>query len=187
MSFFDEARREPPPRPISLRPEWAGPQPGVLPGYSNQSAFVFHTDVGALAVHGFEVYPNGIRFKASFWERNPDPYAHESPFDTPIGRHGRVDESFVRFGVRFDDGSQWTNLDAPAWGGDPPTAPFVTQLGGGGGNGDWTYRHWIWPIPDGDAMTFVGAWPRGDVPESFVSLGLDEMRSRLVDVQTIWD
>lgn len=186
MAFFDEARREPPPRTV-VRPVWAGPQPGVLPGYSNQSAFVFHTDAGALAVHGFEVYPNGIQFKVSFWEREPDPYAHDSPFDSPIGRHGRVDESFVRFGVQFDDGSRWTNLDSSVWAGDAPAAPFVTQQGGGGGGGDWTFRHWIWPIPDGSSLTFVGAWPKFNVPESTVSLNLDEMRSRLVDVKAVWD
>lgn len=54
-------------------PIWGGPQKGVLPGYSNQSAFVFHTEDGALGVHGLQVYPNGLVFTATVWERTPDP------------------------------------------------------------------------------------------------------------------
>jgi hypothetical protein len=187
MGFFEEETEPPPPMRAAETPIWAGPQKGVLPGYSDQSEFVFHSDDGALAVHGFEVYPNGLLFRATFWERRPDPHSRESPFVGPFVPRIPTHDGFVRFGVLFDDGSRWTNLQQHAWTGEPPPAPFVSQLGGGGHDGTWTVRHWIWPIPDGQRLVFVGAWPKFDIPESTASVDLEELRSRLAHVKSIWD
>lgn len=88
--------------------------------------------------------------------------------------------------MQFADGLRWTNLQPPEWTGKAPAAPFVTQLGGSGHDGEWTIRHWIWPLPDGDQLTLVGAWPQFDIPESYASVDLPEIRSRLIEVKSIW-
>jgi hypothetical protein len=49
-----------------------------------------------------------------------------------------------------------------------PTEPILTEHGGGGSGGHRTCTSerslWLWPLPDGDAIDLVFAWPALDMP-----------------------
>ena len=188
MSFFgDRPVGEPPEQPIHRQPTWAGPQQGVLPGCSNQSRVVFRSELAALGVHAIEVYPNGVTFKATLFLREPRPQGPRRP-DHPLMTLGQPDDESVHFGLRFEDGSSWSNLDRrPGWRPDrTPRGPYVAEHGGGGRDDSWTVRYWMWPVPEGETFEVIAAWPKYGIHESSVSLDLGEIRSRLTNAVHLW-
>lgn len=67
----------------------------------------------------------------------------------------------LRFGLRFADGAKVTNLAGGT--GDPPTAPVMHDRGGHGGDGEWTQRYWVWPLPPPGDLALVCEWPAMDL------------------------
>lgn len=188
MSFFDVPAPQPPPRPEPPeQPEWAGPRPGVLPGYSSQRAVLFRTDEILLLAHRCLVYPTGVEFTLSLLLRDGGDL-HDVPWELrrPPHRGDPPPNDFVRFGIMFSDGSKWTNL-RPWHPGKEPAPPVVVGRGGGGGGGSWDMGYWIWPLPPEGSLTFAAEWPAHDLDEHRASVDADELRTKAGEAEIIWE
>jgi hypothetical protein len=186
MGFFDKRKFKPPEPPE--RPEWFGPPNDILPGQSAQRTTLVRTDQAVLVAQRFSAYPNGFTFDLTVNLRNPD-YTDHFPWELEY-RPGieELPDTFVRLGIVFSDGSSWSNLDSwePREWDEPPEAPFVVGHGGGGGDGHWEQRYWVWPLPPEGPLTFIVSWPSEGVDETSHHLDATELRQRAEEAERLW-
>lgn len=192
MSFFEiPTFPELPPEPERPpQPEWAGPPCGVLPGQSPQQAVLFKTDEALLKVHQFLVYPTGVEFTFGLWTRHPDKLRPKFHWDL----RGRRDtlafpDRYLRLGLLLSDGTKWTNLEWPDMHRDrrpEHTEFYVTPRNGGGGDGQWRIKHWMWPLPPEGPLIFVAAWPAHAVEECRATIDATELRAHATEAEVIW-
>lgn len=193
MSFFDVPTPPPEPEPEPeaerLEPPWFGPPKGVLPGYSQQKATIFKTNENILFLNDFRAYPNGLMFSLNLVLRKQNEDVRHMPWETHR-RHRRPDRSLddlLRFGIRFADGSKWTNLDQQTP--DPsqePDRPFVWARSSSGGVDRFRSNYWMWPLPSNGPLTFVASWPAYEVPESTATIDGTELLRCAEAAEVIW-
>jgi hypothetical protein len=181
MSFFDddepEAQVEPTPQ---NRPEWLGPNEGVLPVLSAQQAVLLKSKKFALIVDQLLVYPNGVQFRILLHHRQPD-LARESPVRWPFGG-----PDAVHYGCELGDGTKWSNSDPSLRPDTEIDGPVVS--GGAGAGGMWTSSasHWIWPLPPPGKITFVAEWPSQRLSRQSAEIDADELRDLSASAEVLW-
>ncbi len=184
----------PEPEPHPPTPEWVEPPAGVVPSVSTQQAVVFRTDRALLVIRQFDVYPNGLEFVIDLRVRP----VSEDLWDTPWELHWRtlrrggeraeLPDEFLRLGVRFADGTTWTNVGHGHRPYDEePTGPVVVGRGGGGGGDRWHMRYWMWPLPPPGDLTVYAAWPMFGIDETSVVLDATALREDAERAQIVWD
>ena len=199
MSFFEPL----PPveeEPAYAAPSWMQPPDDVL-GVAAGSPFVLaRTDALALAVWGLTAFPEGLTFSLAVvirrgHEAEIDP---DADFDFGFYRFYRqrrrepdrpLPDELLRFGVEFADGRKATNLGNPwdAESGQEPSEPVLAQRGGGGGGRSYRQGWWLWPLPEGDRLTFVAEWPAKGIPLTRHDVEAEPIRRAAREARPIWD
>jgi hypothetical protein len=71
-----------------------------------------------------------------------------------------------------------------------PSPPLLMEHGGGASSGSWTMDGrtdlWLWPLPDGEALSVVLQWPELDVPLLFHPVDLVSVRSAAGRAMPYW-
>lgn len=200
MSFFEPL----PPveeEPAYQVPPWMEAPEDVL-GVAVGSPFVLaRTEALALAVLGLTAFPLGLTFSLAMVVRRGHEAEVDLDFDFDIGfyrfnRQRRRDpdkplpDELLRFGVEYDDGRKATNLGHHHWdleAGEEPPGPVLSQRGGGGGSRSYRQGWWLWPLPEGDRLTFVAEWPAKGIPLTKHDVEAEPIRRAAREARPIWD
>lgn len=162
--FFDDFAVMPPVEPERdrYRPAaWTGPPHGTMPAIVALDLDLGSSDVAAVRVTNAGAFPTGLALtllvllEDEFGELDPLLFGrhHRSGARDPGG-----DDSALRLGVQFADGTKATNSLA-AEPSDPATRAIVLlPRGGGGGGGRWSQDLWLWPLPPPGPVRFVCDW-----------------------------
>ncbi|WP_433074508.1 hypothetical protein ACQP1P_27495 [Dactylosporangium sp. CA-052675] len=169
MGFFDQ-RPEPAPVREADPVPWARPET-VLPGIAADTVILARTDDAVLALSELRAYPNGFQLVFTAVVRQPPgrPGFGSNGF---LRRYepGPVPDTFLRFGMRFADGTVLTNLDADP--GNPgEVRPRLMPEGGHGGRRRYEQSYWVSPLPPPGRLDVVVEWPAQGIPETTVELG----------------
>lgn len=167
--FFELPKPIEPPRAPQRyrRPPWLGAPPGTLPGVVPIERVVARGDDVAVCVRRIAAFPEGFEFDlVTMADRDDvdlDPFFLHARAGRAPG--GGLPDTMLRFGFEFPDGSRVTNLTGEHFASrSAPTHPVMTQGGGGGGGGDWTFTHFVWPLPGEGTLTIVTEWPAYGIP-----------------------
>jgi hypothetical protein len=164
----------------------------VLPGLSVQRAVVFRTNEAMLIVHRFAAFHTGVGFDVDVYVRHGQFFGIPLMVQAPRYRDGdQFTEDLIRFGVRFSDGSSWSNVDLPAADFTPspdraPVPPVVSCSGGCGGGHRISAQYWLWPLPPEGPLTFFAEWPAYDIPESSAAIDASELRASAARSEDVW-
>jgi hypothetical protein len=191
VSFFDE--------PALQTPEREDPEPQRTPwhGTSDDSTGVVvplvrvlaRTEDVAVIVSGFVAFPSGfdltlITIARVAWARRgmaPHPMGFGFPermFPSP---------DFLRFGLRFADGSKATNVGFGQ--GVDPSGSAVRDLrtrGSGGGGRKYTTRYWCEPLPPPGTLGLVCEWPKYGIAETEEVISADLILTAAEQAKPIW-
>jgi|tagenome__1003787_1003787.scaffolds.fasta_scaffold20186795_2 hypothetical protein len=201
MNFFED---RPPHRPDDdepppAMPEWFGPPDDVLGGVVPQSAVLARTEHLFAGLTTLTAYPTGLLISLVLAARRQELprerwEAVEAAFWAEHGhRPGRphAGDGVLRLGVELADGRRTETQDPfpPAF--DVPREPPVLVEHRGEGSGgshrqDKQINLWLWPLPDGEAMTLVLQWPDLDLPLTFRRVELGPVREALARVEPYW-
>ena len=185
MSFFDDPEPLAPSEPRPIRPPWAGPPDGMLPGLTCERLVLFSNGQHLLVVDQFAAYPTGVQFSMRLLaseERGDIPHP---PWEMHYPGNPPGDPGFLSIGILFADGQKWSNrkpqvLDADFDG------PILFALGGGGGGGEWEMDQWLWPLPPAGGLTFVVAWPAFDIKETRLMMSASPLIEAASRAQIVW-
>jgi hypothetical protein len=123
-----------------------------------------HTENVAVMVSGVMAFPAGFSFSLLTFARMQS--VGMPPALMGMRHHGPSpydEDSVLRFGLRFADGTKVTNLDD--FGGLPGQSQRRSLMpqGGGGGGRKYSQSFWCEPLPPDVEMVFVIAWPKYDI------------------------
>jgi hypothetical protein len=65
--------------------------------------------------------------------------------------------------------------------------PLLTMAEGSEDHLHVARTYWLYPLPDGDTVTLVVAWPDRGIPETFHAMDLAGIRSAAQGCETFWD
>jgi hypothetical protein len=191
MSFFDE--------PVLQAPEPEEPDPQRTPwrGTSDDTTGVVvplvrvlaRTDDVAIIVSGLVAFPSGfdltlITIARLAWARRG-----MSPHPMGFGIPERMYPSpeFLRFGLRFADGSKATNAGFGQ--GIHPSRSGVRDLrtrGSGGGGRKYSSRYWCEPLPPPGSLGLVCEWPKYGIAETEEVISADLILAAAEQAKPIW-
>lgn len=190
VSFFDEPADQP--------PEFEEPEPHRVPwrGTSDDTTGVVvplvrvlaRTDDVAIIVGGLVAYPAGFDLSVITIARlatrsgiHPNPRG----FGLPDGAYPAG--AFLRFGLRFADGSKATN---DGFGRSPRSSGAgmrgLQPRGSGGGGRKYTSRYWCEPLPPPGALGLVCEWPKYGIAETEDVISADLILAAAAQAKPIW-
>jgi hypothetical protein len=201
VNFFEERPpREPDEEPPSPdMPEWFGPPDGVLGAVVPQNAVLARTEHLFAGLTAVTAYPSGVLLSlvlaARRLELPRERWAEvEAAFWADQGhRPGRAPAGagVLRLGVELADGRRTETqerfgppFDVPR---DPPV--LVEHQGEGSGGSyrvDKRTALWLWPLPEGDALTLALQWPALELPLTTCRIELAPVRAALERVVPYW-
>jgi hypothetical protein len=201
MHFFEDRpphrpdEEEPPP----AMPEWFGPPDAVLGGVVPQNAVLARTEHLFVGLTALTAYPTGLLLSLVLAARRQDLprerwEAVEAAFWADHGhRPGRprAGGGVLRLGVELADGRRTETQErfGPAF--DVPREPPVLVEHQGEGSGgshrqDKRTSLWLWPLPEGDALSLVLQWPDLDLSLTSHRVELGPVRDALARVVPYW-
>jgi hypothetical protein len=201
MRFFED---RPPHRPDDEEPppalpEWFGPPPDVLGGVVPLNAVLARTEHLFAGLSTVTAYPTGLLLSVVLAGRRGElPRerwdAVEAAFWGDRGhRPGRphAGGGVLRLGVELADGRRTETADLLGPGFDVPREPPVLVEHQGEGSGgshrvDKRTGLWLWPLPEGDALSLVLQWPDLDLPLTFSRIELDPVRAAVPRAVPYW-
>ena len=191
----DDFFQPPPPRPpepeeVEPRQPWTGQPNNVLGALAAASLMLTRTEEVTLAIDRLTAYPDGFELRVVIllrraddgdpWMRGPFPWQHPR-------REGELRDDFLRFGMRFPDGTKLTNVGGNAWGtGGRPDHPVLLEQGGGGGGTRWEQDYWVWPLPTAGRMEFVCEWPAKGIALTRVPFDAGSIVEAASRAVTLW-
>jgi len=137
----------------------------------------------AVAVEAIVAFPKAVRFDVVAMVREPfaeDESVERQPWGgTSIAFHCMwppydPGPGFVRFGVRFSDGTRFDNL---------------THQSGGGGSGGPTYgrgEFWVTQTPTPGPVSLFVQWDAVDIPEQSIDVDGESIRAACARSVTPW-
>jgi hypothetical protein len=190
VNFFDD--------PADQAPEFDEPEPHRVPwrGTSDDTTGVVvplvrvlaRTDDVAIIVGGLVAYPAGFDLTVITIARllakygiAPNPRGYGFPDSAyPAG-------AFLRFGLRFADGSKATHAGFGrgtriSGGGTRDLQP----RGGGGGGRKYTSRYWCEPLPPPGSLGLVCEWPKYGIAETEDVISADLILAAAAQAKPIW-
>jgi hypothetical protein len=160
-----------------------------LPSTAGRPILLGRTDDLAIAVSELRVYRNGLAFTLT--GRCRGQLARRGIlFDGLSGHSHPRRESIDPFllGFEYSDGRSVANIGA--WPPELPDAgddgPWLTNGGGGGGSRAAAHEFFLSPLPSGDTLTLIAAWPALGLAESRHVLDAAEIRAAAELVMTLW-
>lgn len=188
MSFFDEPEPPPRPPPEPPQPEWIGPPDNILGAPVPVELLVARSPDAVVVARSVVAYPNGVSFVLDVRRRTG------KMWDDPLGMHAgfrgapEAQDTALRFGVGFSDGSKATVDRLPRWAGaDQARGPVLIGRGGGGGGTRWEMGYWLWPLPPDGPLAFVAEWPAEGILETRVEIDAGLLREAAGRAEKLWD
>jgi hypothetical protein len=191
VSFFDEPALQTP------EPDEPDPQPTPWRGTSDDTTGVViplvrllaRTDDMAIIVTGFVAYPSGFDLTLVTIARVAWARRSMSPHPMSFGFPARIFPApeFLRFGLRFADGSKATNVGFGQ--GVDPSGSKVRDLstrGSGGGGRKYTSRYWCEPLPPPGPLGLVCEWPKYGIAETEDVISADLILAAAEQSNPIW-
>jgi hypothetical protein len=173
VGFFDAGSREVPPEPAPL--PWDGPPENELGVGVPIQPVLAETAEAVVAVTDVAAYSTGVSF---------DVVVHGPPRGRGRER-ARASAGRFRFGVRCADGRKATDEDAaPEPGAEVPA--IVLGHEGGGGEGSWHARFWLWPLPPDGPVELVCQWPDRGVDLRSVAIDGESLRTAAARNRPLW-
>jgi hypothetical protein len=191
VSFFEERALH--------APESAAPDPQRVPwrGTSDDTAGVVvplvrvmaRTEEVAIIVGGFVAYPAGfdvtvITIARVVWAKRGIP---PNPMGYGFSDRAFPSDEFLRFGLRFADGSKATNVGFGQ--GMSPSRTGVRDLrprGSSGGGRKYTSRYWCEPLPPAGSLGLVCEWPKYGIAETEDVISADLILAAAEQAKPIW-
>lgn len=184
MSFFDD-----PAQPSDddgagyVAPEWHGPPQGVLGGVAPISGQVLRTSNVFAGLARVTAYPGGVCLSVVLAAQRGD-LAQQRwqgleaavQGSDEFSRRAAPQAGGPRWAVELADGAQVSTIDPSRRGPDGiPLGPVLIETGStGSGNESEVDRQvdlWLWPMPQGAAISLVLDWP--DVQEGAATYRID--------------
>lgn len=202
MRFFEDRPRsdrpeddEPPP----AMPEWFGAPDDVLGGVVPLGEAVVRTEHVFVGLSALTAYPSGLLLRLALavrrgaltrerWAEVEGAFWSDRPHGP--GRHSPGD-GVLRLGVEFADGRRAETQDRFGAGFDVPREPPVLaehqgEESGGSHRLDKRTELWLWPLPEGDALSLVLQWPDLDLPLTFHRIDLGPVRAAAARAFPYW-
>ena len=189
VSSFGDTPQPDDDEPDYVVPEWSGPPQGVLGGVAPLSGQVLRTDNVFAGLRAVTAYRTGLALSVvlAAW-RGDLPGQRWQPLEAALsgGAHdfavAAPSAGGPRWAVELADGHQVSTGDPSRRGPDgAPKAPVLVETGStGSGNEsevDQQIDLWLWPLPEGEAISLVLRWPDLDVPATTYRLDLDPVRA----------
>jgi hypothetical protein len=207
MEFFSSLPTRPEPDDDDDDPEidheppaWYGPPSSVLGAPVGISGVVYRSEHLFVGLRYATVYPSGVSFGIRVALRRGDwPRERWEDLDGLIFGSARRrvrpsdDDGDLMIGVELAGGTRTsTTSNRRAWAprDQAPEAPVLTEHGGGGSGGS-RYQHssrdlWLWPLPDGDTLDLVFAWPALDMPVTRYTIDAKQFRAAVASTAPYW-
>jgi hypothetical protein len=200
VSFFEDlpSRQEQPEYegPDLPPPEWQGPPRDVMGAVVPVAEAVVHTDHVFVGVAAVTTYPTGLSLDvvaaARRGELSRDRWEGlEASFWADLHRARRRPPGAFRVGIELADGRRTATLDLFRWRSDTQPGPPVLVPRGRGSSGrpgamEKRLELWLWPLPDGEALSLVLQWPDLDVPLTSYSIDLGPVRAAVELALPYW-
>jgi hypothetical protein len=191
VSFFDEpaldaAEFE---EPVPHRMPWGGTSDDTAGVVVPMVRVLARTDEVAIIVSGFVAYPAGFDLTIVTIARLASAKPGIAPH--PLGYHspdsGFPSDAFLRFGLRFADGSKATNIAfGRGMGPSQPGARRLRPLGGGGGGRKYSSRFWCEPLPPAGSLGLLCEWPTYGIAETEDVISADLILAAAEQAKPIW-
>lgn len=202
VDFFEDLPRPARPDedlPEPDMPEWLGPPKDVMGGMVSLVEAVVRTEHLFVGLTAVTAYSTGMslslvlaarrgalpqerweHWEASFWSDRPHRRSAVPPGD-----------GVLRTGLELADGRRTATLTRVGLRPDvSPEPPVLIERGGGGSGGprsmDRRSELWLWPLPEGDALSLVLQWPDLDVPLTFHRIALKPVRTAAARAVPYW-
>ena len=100
--------------------------------------------------------------------------------------------SALRWGVELADGRRTSTLNRMHWRPDAPAppAPVLMDNDGSGSGGmrliERSSTLWLWPLPEGEALSLVAQWPALEVPVTTTRLDLAPVHAAAQQAVPFW-
>jgi hypothetical protein len=163
-----------------------------IPVTVGTSILLGRSDELAVAISDLRVFRNGVEFTVS--ARCRGRLARRGVLHMGLSRHphprqAELAEPFL-LGFELADGRTVTNL-AP-WppdldeSGDDDDGPWLTNSGGGGSDRSADHAYFLAPLPPGDTLVVIAAWPGLGIEESRHVLDARAIRAAADQVIELW-
>jgi hypothetical protein len=189
VSFFDIPASETPAHeePEPQRVPWHGTSDDTTGVVVPLVRLLARTDDVAVIVSGLVAYPSGFdltlitiarRTALGRGIRHPGFGSPDRMFPSP---------EFLRFGLRFADGSKASNvgfgqgMDQTITG-----ARDLAPRGGGGGGRKYSTRYWCEPLPAPGSIGLVCEWPKYGIAETEEVISADVILAAAEQAKPIW-
>jgi hypothetical protein len=180
------------------QPDWFGEPSSVLGAPVAVSGVIHRSEHVFIGLEYATAYRAGVAFgiqiaaRRGDWSRVQWEAIQGAVFGHPRPPHKR-NSGELRIGAELADGTRFGS--EPPWQriprNRPPDGPVLVDHGGDGSGGRRTMRShrelWLWPLPDGDTLDLVFAWPELDVPVTRYSVNADELRAASTAEVPHWD
>jgi hypothetical protein len=191
MSFFDEPylQTPEPEEPDPQRTPWRGTSDDTTGVVVPLVRVLARTEDVAIIIGGFVAYPSGFDLtlitiaRVAWTRRGMSPH----PMGFGIPERMYPSPEFLRFGLRFADGSKATNVGFGQ--GVHPSGSGVRDLrtrGGGGGGRKYASRYWCDPLPPPGSLGLVCEWPKYGIAETEEVISADLILAAAEQAKPIW-
>jgi hypothetical protein len=178
MEFFQ------PPKPRPRAPfdpaVWSQPRPNSLGATVPWRLLVGESARARVLLQDVIAHATGVEMTLSIRVETDD--AHGRIFHRMAEASTGLHDEFLRFGVELDDGRKLTNLDERE---EEPTA-WLSRRGGGGGDREFKWRYWLWPLPPSGTLTFVCEWPVFDIALTHTTVVADDAIKAAERARIVW-
>ncbi len=181
VPFFDEDTRptRTPPQKWKPRPVWLSQPSNWLPYHLSLSGVLARNDRAVIEFWGGQLTPHGFGFRLTVRNRVAEPPDVES---------GRRDVQPWKLGIRLADGQKVVHGQRPNFAAaGEPTGPLLVNTGGGASSlsiGQSSF--WLWPLPTGDSIDLVFAWPAKEIGEHEVRLDTSDWSELAAEAVELW-
>lgn len=191
MSFFDDPSLQTPEpeEPEPQRTPWRGTSDDTTGVVVPLVRVLARTEDVAILVSGFVAYPSGFDFSLITISRVAWVRRGMQPHPMGFGLPERMFPSpeFLRFGLRFADGSKATNVGFGHSGHSPGgVVRDLRPRGSGGGGRKYSSRYWCEPLPPPGSLGLVCEWPKYGIAETEVLVSADLIRAAAEQAEPIW-
>ena len=202
MSFFEDLPQAPEPSEDDeiehAMPEWFGPPQQVMGAIVPLAQVVLRTEHVFIGLRSLTAHRSGLSIDVALAVRRAGMTRGRwrEVEDAAWGHHHRPGASAagaggLRWGVELADGRRTSTLNRVDWRPEVvPSPPVLVDNDGSGSGGSRMIERssalWLWPMPEGDAVSLVVQWPDLEVPVTTCRLDLGPVRAAVEHVVAFW-